>query len=451
MFGHTRITRAVAYTAICLAAVGALWSAYLGCDHVRVAIIAKKLSSADEAVAGRAMAKLRGCRTATVVDCLISAYPDSKFDGQTRIVDILVEIGAPAVGDLVGCVNDLGSTPSAPTPDVDASRRFEKADCAVLALGRLGEPAVGPLIETLAEGGTSSRTYAAFILGQIGDAAAVPALSKAASDPAKDVRIAAIKALGAIGGDAAVEALRVAFSSGDTVARERAAFALGRCDRPHAVEYLVVALRSKDATLRGRAAIELGNLGDPAAFTALVAAMEEAGDGNEAHWSRMMAAKALGRIGDTRAVEPLIRQYRNAKGNVTILVALEYIGTPQARQEVDQALKELEWAQVALAKVPGCVDISQVARNYGAFLVNVKDPGTRILLSLALAGYGDLPMAKDFLNSGSWELAVGAAYWVTRRGIRKELGEAFETSAWKAFIDDPTTAPLPSGKTRSAD
>ena len=68
------------------------------------------------------------------------------------------------------------------------------------ALAELGAPAVPVLVEALAHGGARARAHAAWALERIGPAAlgALPVLERAASDPERDVRIAAGSALGAL-------------------------------------------------------------------------------------------------------------------------------------------------------------------------------------------------------------------------------------------------------------
>ncbi|MCL4204472.1 MAG: HEAT repeat domain-containing protein [Pirellulaceae bacterium] len=82
------------------------------------------------------------------------------------------------------------------------SRRNSSLDSDMLALMvAIGEPSVGPLVELLRAEQVESRRKAALALGQrrLTSAAAVPALTKALTDPEPVVRFWAVKALGAIG------------------------------------------------------------------------------------------------------------------------------------------------------------------------------------------------------------------------------------------------------------
>jgi HEAT repeat protein len=76
-----------------------------------------------------------------------------------------------------------------------------------------------------------------------------------------------------------------------------------------AVEQLIVALKDRDVCLRTSAAWVLGRLGDKRAVEPLVAALGDArvtGDGWGGRVQPALAAVALGRLGDKRAVKPLI-------------------------------------------------------------------------------------------------------------------------------------------------
>ena len=235
---------------------------------------------------------------------------------------------------------------------------------AAAALASLGDPrAVEPLIAAMGDGDEHVRQAVAEALGQFGDLRAVEALVAALADSDEGTYNAALGALGALPwepagasgaaylvargewdecariGAPAVEPLIAVFtdakwSSGALVygpAKEKAAAgALVKIGAPAiepilaglvplgshsrqgladvlvqigapAVEPLIAALGDPDSGIRSDAARALGRLGDPRALGALVAALGEGGFGMGPD-----AARALGRLGDQRAVEPLI-------------------------------------------------------------------------------------------------------------------------------------------------
>ena len=169
------------------------------------------------------------------------------------------------------------------------------------------------------------REAAAEALGQIGGEWAVDVLiSTALKDKDADVRKSAAKALRQIGGARAVEALITALKDKDADMSKSAAEALEQIGIPDdlqvqawyrvakrewelaidlgdiAVEPLIAALRDKDAKVREFAAEALGQIGDTRAVEPLIVATRDTGN------VRYAAACALGKIGDDRAFEPLL-------------------------------------------------------------------------------------------------------------------------------------------------
>jgi len=106
-------------------------------------------------------------------------------------------------------------------------------------------------------------------------------------------------------------------------------------------------------TVRAEAAISLGRVGDARAVDPLIEALS---DGNEL--VRAAAAQALGRIGDPKAVDPLIRTlnsvqydvYENQEVQKQTIWALGYIGDPKA---VDPLIRSLEVDPVDAASALG--------------------------------------------------------------------------------------------------
>ncbi|MDZ4769147.1 MAG: HEAT repeat domain-containing protein [Chloroflexota bacterium] len=85
--------------------------------------------------------------------------------------------------------------------------------------------------------------------------------------------------------------------------RRTAVMKLGMLGGEEAVRTLirVVGNRHEDLIVRGRAALMLGKLGDPRAVEPLIDALDAPGYQTPIH-----AAEALGKLGDPRAIEPLI-------------------------------------------------------------------------------------------------------------------------------------------------
>jgi HEAT repeat protein len=85
--------------------------------------------------------------------------------------------------------------------------------------------------------------------------------------------------------------------------RRTAVMKLGMLGGDQAVRALIYALQDdyEDLIVRGRAALMLGKLGDPRAVNPLIRALVAPG-----YQTPLYAAQALGQIGDVRAIEPLL-------------------------------------------------------------------------------------------------------------------------------------------------
>jgi len=218
----------------------------------------------------------------TALNPLIAALKDSDWDISRKAARSLGRIGdVRAVDPLIAT---LGSD------HLCAEARD--------ALVGIGAPAVEALIAVLKDGNWKMRDEAASLLGRIGDARAVEPLVVALEDEDKDVRRVAARALGWLGDSRAVEPLKHALPSPDGATERAAADALVAIWSP-AVDPLIAALKSKHQPVRVSAAEALGKLGDVRAVAPLIAALEDGTLGLE-------AVEALGKLGDSRAVEPIV-------------------------------------------------------------------------------------------------------------------------------------------------
>lgn len=107
--------------------------------------------------------------------------------------------------------------------------------------------------------------------------------------------------------------------------RRKAVMKLGMAGGDEAVTALIMALqnRNEDLIVRGRAALMLGRLGDARAVLPLIAALDAPGMQTPLH-----AAQSLGRLGDERAIEPLLLIAGSAEGKLRVaaLEALKRLG-----------------------------------------------------------------------------------------------------------------------------
>jgi HEAT repeat protein len=179
------------------------------------------------------------------------------------------------------------------------------------------------------------RATAAFTLGDMGSARAVPALTAALHDASLEVRAAAARSLGVLGatdaveplvyalaerriprsvagqallviGPAALPALRELETAPEAEARAFAVELVGLLGTPADGVRLVERLRDSSAEVRAKAARSLGRLGAREGTSALRAALDD-----RIPFVRVAAASALGVIGDVDALPALLLMARS--------------------------------------------------------------------------------------------------------------------------------------------
>jgi HEAT repeat protein len=114
--------------------------------------------------------------------------------------------------------------------------------------------------------------------------------------------------------------------------RRTAVMKLGMQGGDEAVRTLmmIVANINEDLIVRGRAALMLGKIGDARAVEPLIRALDAPG-----FQTPLYAAQSLGKLGDPRAIEPLIRvmESHNDKTREAAQEALEKLGYKEAEPE----------------------------------------------------------------------------------------------------------------------
>lgn len=210
------------------------------------------------------------------------------------------------------------------------------------ALGNIGDRrAVEPLIQALSEDTDEEvRWKAASALGKINDKRAVDSLIKALSDENWAVRRNVIIALGKLGDERSFEPILNSLSDRDWHVRKYAAVALGKIGDERAINPLLNALNDEDSDVRWKSIVALGDIGIPA-VEPLIKAFE-----NKDWQIKSRAAEVLGKIGDERAVEPLIEalnrkdKYQNKYVRGRIVEALGKIGDERAVEPLIKALDD---------------------------------------------------------------------------------------------------------------
>lgn len=221
---------------------------------------------------------------------------------------------------------------------------------AVSALGRIGAPAVEPLIRILCHSDLRAhydsreqnvRLLAAEELGRIGDARAVEHLVLASEDQDQGVSRAAVDALGQIGAPA-VEPLLQLLTIEDWGVGRQAVDALAKIDDPQSIELFARAMSHSEERIRSAARSRLEKIGDRA-VESLTRELQAGDEGT--HWEFVLA---LGRIGGSKVTEHLVSALRHQSASVrsTAATALGRNGDPETIAALVNALgDENRWAQ----------------------------------------------------------------------------------------------------------
>ncbi|NQT54279.1 HEAT repeat domain-containing protein, partial [bacterium] len=149
------------------------------------------------------------------------------------------------------------------------------------------------------------------VLGQRGDAAAVPAVVAAAKDKAEAVRVAAYGALGALKSEAGIEALLGALLSEKAATRDRAEWAFSRIPGDAATQAILKALDGLQAQAEAKVVLvrSLGYRRDARTLDRLAALTRDPVDD-----VRAAAFRALAMLNDLRAIPAILKALETEKG-----------------------------------------------------------------------------------------------------------------------------------------
>jgi len=271
------------------------------------------------------------------------------------IASLIVIVVIASVAVFAGCVEKETPT-SAPTLPaeqrkisslIDDLRDVFRRDSAIESLVEIGEPAVEPLIQALKDEDSFVREGAAEALGKIGDKRAVEPLIHALNDEDWQVRWEAAEALDELGYE----------PKNDT---EKA--------------YYLIARKNWD---------ELVKMGEPA-VEPLIQALKD-----EDIFVREAAVEALGKIGDKRAVEPLIH-------------VLDYARVRQ--DKVVTALEKIGWESRSLPT--GTFLVKKISGGYGELTIeNGLDWDAIIILSESYKP--DLALISVYIQAGDTYTITG--------------------------------------------
>ena len=254
-----------------------------------------KATRDTSAPARRAAVKILGeANDPRALATLVQAVNDE--DAEVRSLALHTVSNMAEIGDLVPLINALSSRDT-------ALRKMAMDTLSGIEADRV----VTPLMESLQEDpyGDVART-----LGRVGDARAVEPLLNTLQGATYVSRQAAIEALGMLNDKRALPAFLNALNDDTAGVREAAIKALDKLAAPEAIGRLVEALSDSAPAVREGAALALEHMG-PLVLQAMLPSLESP------DWRvRLNAVQILGRIGDVRAVEILIRKLHDPAGNV---------------------------------------------------------------------------------------------------------------------------------------
>jgi HEAT repeat protein len=333
-----------------------------------------------EWVAHYALQALGTIGDARAVPVLIEVLGDENYHTSKEATEALAKIGVEAVPALMAALKD---------------RREWVVDSAARALGEIRDAsAVKSLLAALGKR-PKARPGIVTALGQLRTRAAIEPLLALLKEPKLEVAYEAIQALGRIGARDGEYRLTVAvagfLTSPDRRIRSAAAEALGRIGSPRAVEPLLAALRAwkPAANLPGgdglpapdlfpqtvvQALADLGADAVPPLLLALSDKKETAREG---------VIVALGKLGDVRAVDRLIRLLRGEEVLLqsTVALALGEIGHVRAIPPLLETLRER-----TLFPQDGAKALAKFGRRaLPALLEALKDDSVRVRVAAAEA------------------------------------------------------------------
>ena len=349
-------------------------------DNKAVISLIKALKDQNEEVRYAVVSVLRVLEDPHSVEPLIDTL---KRDNSGRVrsiaADILGKIGDNKVIDplIQALINDK-------VEDVRSN--------AAKALGKIGGArSVDPLIAALREDTyLYVRASAAEALGALSDTRAViPLLDTLENSGDSEVRYSAAEALGKIGDLKSFEPLISALKAdANADVRASAARALGNVDNSRAIESLINAFNDGEHVVEEAAEAAVVQIGEPA-VESLISALQD-----ESRRKGYHAASALGKIGDIRAVKPLIKAVKYARFNINIISeALRAIGEPAVEILID-AMEERDDCVFAASMLG---ELGEPA--VGPLIARLKDENNDVRMHASIAlGNMDINIVKKVIQ-----------------------------------------------------
>jgi len=243
--------------------------------------------------------------------------------------------------------------------------KFEVRLAAFDALGKAGDPQVGPIaIKALQDPNTTLRRSAVTVLGNLKLAAAVAELTTATRDSDAQTAKGAAHALAQIGSPDSLLALKTQADQADHPGRVWLAVALHRAGQEGTAERFAQLLKADEVRVRRQAVAALGELSGLPTLDLLIAALEDSD-----REVRKLAAGWLRQSPDPRAAEALKKSLAHRIDEL-----LEQLAGADFRQrqsalaelrQLDPAAAPLLFARLDQASVQVRYELASVIGNLG--------------------------------------------------------------------------------------
>lgn len=281
------------------------------------------IGDADQYLRDDAIKALGEIGDAGAVPALIGRLDDPNFNNQEDAAAALAKIGD------MRAVRPLAAMLRAP------NKHYQARQAAAKALIALGDArAISDLLDALGDPDEQTRSLSLKVMGSIGDGRCVPAAIAALHDPSSNVRWGAVETLGSLRDARAVEALLDLLTHAGLEAggpsRECIVEALGKINDRRAMPALLALLNGPQESLRNAAATALKALGWQPADTA-----------ERVRYCMAMGLwDEIARLGWDTVRQPLMESLQNGDSNIrtSAVRALCMIGTQNVVGPLVQAL-----------------------------------------------------------------------------------------------------------------
>jgi eukaryotic-like serine/threonine-protein kinase len=241
----------------------------------------------------------------------------------------------------------------------------EIQNLAVDVLCRARHPeTVNHLVEVLKDESELVRRAAVEVLNEVGDERSIKHLLGAIKDSDWWVRSRAADALGKIGGPRVINAALALVTDRDEEIRRIAIEILNQTKDERALEHLIKATADPDWWVSERAVDAIGAMGPSAARLAVPRLLEML-QGNPK--SLPSVARALGKIGDSRALEGLVRLLKRGETDVRVeaLAAVAKLADDKRCDEIRNVLLSLATDPESTVAQAAVRAISEVETRFG--------------------------------------------------------------------------------------